>query len=195
MGFEGILPRMAAMNLKKARYLADHWVELLRPHCEQIEIAGSIRRGVAQVKDIEIVARPRVVVQQGFFGDREASNINTEIAAIAKREKAAFVKDGPRYKQIKLPQGINLDLFLVFKPATWGVIFTIRTGPASFSRAIVTPKFDPITGQQWQGHLPQGFRIRDGVLFDPDLQAIPTEDELDLFAAIGLSWIEPKDRH
>ena len=33
-------------------------VERLRPACTRIEIAGSVRRGYAEVKDIEIVAIP-----------------------------------------------------------------------------------------------------------------------------------------
>ena len=46
------------MELSKARDIADQVIERLRPHCERVQIAGSIRRGKERVKDIEIVASP-----------------------------------------------------------------------------------------------------------------------------------------
>src|SRR5688500_3094690 len=46
--------------LDRARAVAHHIVEILRPPCARIEIAGSIRRGASAVKDSEIVAVPRL---------------------------------------------------------------------------------------------------------------------------------------
>ena len=40
--------------------IAESLVEKLRPACERIEIAGSLRREKAMVGDIEIVAVPRL---------------------------------------------------------------------------------------------------------------------------------------
>lgn len=45
--------------LAQARAVADLLVSYLAPACERIEIAGSIRREVPEVKDIELVAIPR----------------------------------------------------------------------------------------------------------------------------------------
>jgi DNA polymerase/3'-5' exonuclease PolX len=42
-----------------AKRLADCLVKAIAPYCERIEIAGSVRRKKADVKDIEIVAIPR----------------------------------------------------------------------------------------------------------------------------------------
>ena len=47
------------MKLTEAKEIAEGLVEEMRPHCERVEVAGSIRRGKAQVKDLEIVAVPR----------------------------------------------------------------------------------------------------------------------------------------
>lgn len=47
------------MNLDYAKQIAEALIEELRPYCERISIAGSIRRGKQEVKDIEIVAVPK----------------------------------------------------------------------------------------------------------------------------------------
>jgi len=47
------------MNLTEAQRIAQIVKSELSPHCERIEIAGSIRRGKPEVKDIEIVAIPK----------------------------------------------------------------------------------------------------------------------------------------
>lgn len=47
----------------------------LQPHCERIEIAGSIRRNKPEVKDIEIVAIPKPY-EIGLFESGIASVVN-----------------------------------------------------------------------------------------------------------------------
>lgn len=51
------------VELAAARRMADRLLALLAPACERIAIAGSIRRGVPLVGDIEIVAMPRVTTE------------------------------------------------------------------------------------------------------------------------------------
>jgi len=58
------------MLLAEARKLAEQMVERLRPACDKIEIAGSVRRGKPEVKDIEIVCLPRDTGNDiGLFSD------------------------------------------------------------------------------------------------------------------------------
>ncbi len=47
------------MLYEQALEIAERTKALLAPHCERIEIAGSIRRKKPHVKDIEIVAIPK----------------------------------------------------------------------------------------------------------------------------------------
>lgn len=47
------------MKRKTALRAAQELLELLRPGVTRIEIAGSVRRGRATVKDLELVALPR----------------------------------------------------------------------------------------------------------------------------------------
>jgi DNA polymerase/3'-5' exonuclease PolX len=56
------------MNLHTAQPIADRVRDLLAPHCDRIEIAGSIRRQKADVGDIEIVAIPKTVTDGDLFG-------------------------------------------------------------------------------------------------------------------------------
>ena len=45
--------------LVKAKKWADRIVEILAPHCDRIEIAGSIRRQKPTIGDIEVVCIPK----------------------------------------------------------------------------------------------------------------------------------------
>lgn len=85
-----------------------------------------------------------------------------------------------------------MDIFSVIEPAQWGVIYTIRTGPAEFSRRLVTSTLHG-------GLLPPHLRVRDGALWHRgdalfDAMMIPTAEETDLFEAVGLTWIPPEAR-
>ena len=47
------------MDINIAKPLADLIVADLRPHCHRAEVAGSVRRMKANVKDIELVVQVR----------------------------------------------------------------------------------------------------------------------------------------
>lgn len=58
--------------LNSASKFAAELIKLFLPFCEQIEIAGSIRRKSTAVKDIELVIIPRDEVEfSGLFNDEE----------------------------------------------------------------------------------------------------------------------------
>ncbi len=172
------------MEFQLARELADQWVECLRPYCERVEIAGSVRRGKTEVHDIEIVAAPRFDEVKDWFGPRPVNRLlvalNTGILHGRK------VKGGEKYWQVAMREGINLDLFMVIPPAQWGIIFTLRTGPVDFSHWIVTHK-------QKGGAMPSYARCDGGQLWVGD-KAIPVLEEIDFLEFLGLGWIEPGER-
>lgn len=47
------------MKLERATIIADKVVTALRPLCERIEIAGSVRRARPEVNDVDLVLLPR----------------------------------------------------------------------------------------------------------------------------------------
>ena len=173
--------------LEKAQEIARRYLDLLAPVCERIEIAGSIRRKKPLVGDIEIVAIPRTVVSNDLFGNPGMSHSLLDDAVVELIPRGArLLKNGRRYKQIALPEGVNLDLFVVLPPAQWGVIFALRTGPGDFSRWIVTPR-------KRGGALPSNCRVKDGAVWCNG-EVFPTPEEKDFLQLLGLSGLAPENR-
>lgn len=170
------------MPLQQARNVAERIVERLKKHCTRIEIAGSVRRCKPEVGDIEIVAEP--------LPTYDLFNVATydphELDGVAWTDWGRLVKDGHKYKQIELLDGINLDLFIVTPPAQWGVIFTIRTGSAEFSHRLVTTR-------QHGGLMPSNYRIQDGAVWSNN-HIIETPEEADVFNLFGVEYIKPELR-
>jgi hypothetical protein len=111
------------MRYEQAKSIADGMVEKLSGYCDKIEIAGSVRRKKPEVHDIEIVAIPKIKITYDMFGGFIYSlAFPEEIFCDLK-----IIKNGPKYKQFTLPEGINLDLFLVYPPVCrkCGIIMNI----------------------------------------------------------------------
>ncbi len=87
-----------------------------------------------------------------------------------------------RYTQRRHPSGVLLDLFMA-TPENWGVIFAIRTGSSRFSHEVLA------RGWVRAGYHSQGGMLRRGE------RPIPVPEEQDLFALIGIPWVEPEERN
>lgn len=184
--------------LTEAQGAAERLVEALRPGCDRIEIAGSIRRGKPEVKDIEIVAIPHMEIEDS--GDLWGTPIENDwldklvylmrqtgdlrLRAVENHRKDGRIeishRDGAAYKALEY-EGIPVDLFIVRPPADWGVIFTIRTGPAEWSHRLVTDC------QKYLRRVEGGRLIAAG-------RHVPCPEEQDFFRAIGQRWVEPHER-
>jgi DNA polymerase/3'-5' exonuclease PolX len=183
---------------------AEGLAALLRPVCERVLIAGSIRREKPIVKDIEIV----VLLRQdgGLFC--ETPNIDMLESQLLSMVRGCILaydtevqRDGAKHKRFLVREAGNtvLDLFIVHDPRSWGNIATIRTGPSPFSMLLMTPRDqwlpDIVEGEtvHRQGCMPVGTRQKEGYLVRGET-VIPCPEEQDFFDALGLPWIEPKDR-
>lgn len=161
-------------KLSRALEIATRVVNELRPFCERIEIAGSIRRGKPEVKDIEIVAIPKPY-EVGLFEDGIASIVN-------QWQRIKGVMDGKtKYTQRLLPEGIKLDLFFAV-PQNWGLILAIRTGSAEFSHKVLA-----------NGWAKKGYKSVDGMLTQGD-RIFDVREEADLFTRIGIEFVDPSKR-
>lgn len=167
-----------------AKRIADEVVELLRPHCDRIEIAGSIRREQDVVGDIEICCIPKPY-ETGLFTSGLASVVNEW-----EKVKGELEYGKCKYTQRILPASIigvegkvvALDLFIA-EHDNFGNIFLIRTGDWEFSK-----KFMGVV-------LPQrGYKQEGGFLKHKD-KIIPCPEEKDLFLRMGIKFIEPKNRN
>jgi DNA polymerase/3'-5' exonuclease PolX len=193
------------MNLDQALQLAIELRLSLEPGCQRIEIAGSVRRGKPEVKDIEIVAIPIIEVREARnlfneeVGEHRVNLLEVALADLVDGPvwglDPKLRRNGDRYKRLwNMPEAIAVDLFIT-TPAGWGGAMAIRTGPADFSQGLVTLA------------LRQRKHVADGYLVHGHMKAeagcpkrsscpliIPTLTEEAFFQALGLPWCEPKDR-
>jgi DNA polymerase/3'-5' exonuclease PolX len=182
------------MRIQEARGAAERLVEAMRPFCERIEIAGSIRRGRMEVKDVEIVCVPtwEEVPGDDLFGTPR--QVNQLFGWAQKTNLARWIKpgvgeiidwqpkeDGKYWRGLAYePDGLKVDIFLA-KPDNFGAIYLIRTGHATFSEAVVT-------------HAKRiGKRCVEGY-FTIDGEPVPTPEETDVFQLLNLPWVEPYAR-
>lgn len=177
------------MLYDKALSVAQHIRESLLPGCEQLVIAGSLRRQKPDVKDIELVAELK---PGGLFGDIPDTGALEAAIASAMRDGVIawdleLRRNGDKYKRFIVPQhGICVDFF-VADHDNFGNILAIRTGNSEFSRLLVTK-------QSQGGLMPDDMRQGDGFLF-LDGKRLSCSTEEDFFAAIRVPMIEPQDRN
>lgn len=177
------------LSLNKARELAMVLVADLAPHCERVEVAGSIRRGKPWVNDIEIVAIPKTVAVAGtmdLFGNEEQAGGQERDPAFveaAKRYIHTHVKGQlatGRYVQFLTRTGVKVDLFMATRD-NWGYILTIRTGSAEYSKGLA---------HRW---VKMGYEGKDGMLTRFG-KPVPLNEERDLFTILQLPWVPPTER-
>ena len=176
------------MDINVIKPFADNVLEDLRPHCIRAEIAGSIRRGKANVKDVEIVA---------IISDWESAFRSLE-------RWGYFIKPGvpdivqwapkvnAKYLRMMLNNGIKLDLFLT-APENWGGLFMMRTGSG------VGPEGNPFDGfvpgifSRWK-KVSGGGKMTGGYPTLPDGRKIIVREESDYFRLCGIQWVKPENR-
>ena len=163
------------MELNQAYQIALSVMDQLRPYCDRIEIAGSIRRKKPFVKDIEIVAIPKPY-STGLLTDGIA--LVVEKWQIVKGDMQKHCK----YTQRILPEGIKLDLFFA-DIDNWGYIFAIRTGSADYSHKVLAT-----------GWVKAGYKGKDGYLTNAG-HIVPVREEEDLFKRIGIEYVPPEKRN
>ena len=193
------------MRFFEALTVAQRLLELLQPACGRIAIAGSLRREKPQVRDIELVAVARWADRPvGLLDDvTESVDALEELVAamlwdgtLTARKVENHRADGSVDLQTKLGpafkalvfDGIPVDLFVVRPPATWGVIFALRTGPGDWNTQLVMAC--KAIGRRVEGGQVVAWHGASG-----SWRAVPTPEERDFFEALGQPWVEPRERH
>ncbi len=184
-----------AIPLAEAVAIAEELLEMLEPVTTRREVVGSVRRGKPMVRDIEILAEPALTpVARNLFGEVIAWRDELDCWCREQLDAGVFGyrldregrhANGERYKRLTYA-GVALDLFICRPPASWGVLEAIRTGPAEFSRRLVTQR-------GFGGLLPFGFRVADGAVYRNE-ERVDVPDERALFVLLGLRWVEPAER-
>lgn len=129
------------LPLSHAQKLANRLVQLLEPHCERIQIAGSIRREKNEVGDIEIVCQPKKMAADIFeFSHKPILEFWAELSRFT-RLMGKPDGTGRQYKY-SIPTGwskpdfIQLDLFIP-QPDDYFRQLAIRTGRANYSASVI----------------------------------------------------------
>ena len=168
------------ITLSVAEERAQSIVEWLKPACQRVEIAGSIRRRKPMVGDIEIVCIPRQ--SKNILGE---PILDFEAVVYRMNAGAELLAGGNKYRKYNV-NGVQLDLFIT-TPAQWGVIFMIRTGSAEFSHKMVTQR-------NKGGYCPSHLNVKDGRVWSCGRTALDTPEEIDVFKQFRVDWVEPRNR-
>jgi len=166
-----------SLSLSQADKLAAKIVAELKPFCERIEIAGSIRRRRPLVNDVDIVVLP----------------LAGQVNALRERvlRKTDPISDGKEIILTCLANGVQLDLWIAQRPykdlltqtpTNFGVLFLTRTG--SKEHNIFLCQRAESLGRRLNPHY--------GVYEHRRLLASETEEEI--FAALKLEFVPPERR-
>ncbi len=167
-------------------------VELLKPFCDRIAIAGSIRRGKEQVGDIEILFSPKKGVHRvDLLTVAESPQTDAIICAmladriLAKRpNKLGNFTWGPKNMlAIDTLSGIPVDLFSA-ELRCWWVALVIRTGGKETNLELTTTALK----QQTRLHAYGGIeRLETGEMIYP-------QSEEEVFRLCGVTYRPPEER-
>jgi len=182
---------------KKKRYpreaaiaVARELVGQLAPVTERLVVAGSLRRGKAEVGDVEILFIPRREERQvDLFNVGPIDLAEEKIAMVlrygdlAKRRTArGSVTWGERNKlAVHCASGIPVDLFAATE-ANWWNYLVCRTGPAELNRRICSAAI--ARGWKWNPY-GSGFTRPDGS------SEVAMTSEQEVFEFVGLEYKPP----
>lgn len=174
--------------------------KVLAPFCNRIEIAGSLRRKLAYVGDIEILYIPKLALApQGFFeailnGESpETKNmadyailqlVSTGILAKRKNVNGSEIWGESNKLAVHVASGIPVDLFATTLER-WAVSLVIRTGgkQTNIDLAMAAKR--------------QGLKLHpygDGYTNRRTGEHIRCRSETDVFSAVGLRCVPPSQR-
>lgn len=183
----------------EAEAVARELVQALEPSCEQIVIAGSIRRRKELVGDIELVYIPKFKAdfdRTHLFHVPIKRNLADEAikdlfcrCTIEKRlnVRGSFTWGENNKLAVHNPTGISVDFFATRANAWWNYL-VCRTGGAVSNTRIATEAQQ--SGWKWQPTR-EGFERASG----PDQgRVVPMHSEREVFEFVKLPYLEPEER-
>lgn len=188
------------MLLKNAQRIAEEFCRRIAPYCDRVQIAGSVRRESAQVKDVEIVCIPatRLMRPAGSMFEEDGQPLYPFLDQAVKESGSCLAKDeamprwGERYRRLiythpawQTDNRIVIDLFLTI-PGSWGLILALRTGPADFSKLLVTQRSKA-------GLLPDDCQVSGGYVYRGN-SPVPLTEEEQFFKLLGCPCWEARRR-
>lgn len=179
------------MKLAQAQNYAAKIVEWLTPHCERIEIAGSIRRGLDWCNDVDVVCIPKVSQCRDMFGTvtDEHNLLWVFLSAHVTAGKAKWQTGGSvpgKFAILQLPK-CQLDVYFA-APENFASRFLCRTGSKEHNIWLAQRCLDQ--GKEWKPY--------EGIFY-PGHPApgklIQFQSETEIYASVDLKFIEPVNRN
>lgn len=179
------------MELGRAQCVAAAFCDAFKAGVEKLAIAGSVRRQVAEVGNIEVVAVPKfkAISRPGTLFPTTvnlAHQLTESLCDAPRSEFSRGPKCGAKWRQLIYTRGedqIKIDLFLV-DACGWGPQLAIRTGPADFSRLLVSRA------------MREGFQMTGGRIIETTSgETVPLEIEAEFFQFLGLPHWQPRERN
>ncbi|HEV8142914.1 MAG TPA: DNA polymerase/3'-5' exonuclease PolX [Methylomirabilota bacterium] len=160
----------ARTPLHVARVIAAQLGEILRAHggVDQLEVAGSVRRGRETVKDIDVLVTSREPA-------RVMRTFTTLPAAVE------VLGHGPTRATIRHQAGLHVDLRVV-EPEAFGAALQYFTGSKEHNVRVR------------EIAVRQGLRLSEYGVFDEHGTRVAGATEEDVYAAVGLPWLPPELR-
>lgn len=157
------------MELEKAKAIATEVIARLSPHCQRIEVAGSVRRRKAVVNDIDLVVIP---------SDRWKLDM-------ALMRMGNYTMAGSKIARLDMVDMDSTSLDIYFAtPETWATLLLIRTGSKENNIRLATLAKK------------RGWRLAasgDG-LFNERGERIAGDSEESIYEALGLAYQPPEER-
>jgi DNA polymerase/3'-5' exonuclease PolX len=178
------------------------FVDAIEDCTERLIVAGSLRRRLAMIGDIEIVAVPKIErLTDGLFADHhvDADRLDDRMAMLLENGEVSKRLDrngsprwGPTLKYLTF-QALRVDLFSpTIEQFGWHLV--LRTGPAAFSRQLVVER-GRRTKDGRPGLLPPHIKPVDGWLTRGIARLrIETPEERDIFELFNIPYLEPQER-
>jgi DNA polymerase/3'-5' exonuclease PolX len=183
------------MKLDVAQRIGADLVEKLSKFCQtgKCIVVGSTRRLVSDPGDLELLCIPNLSIGRPaleFGKPGYASYFDAALASLITGNYLTPTNRGTICRKFFINSNhAKLQIWVVHDPTVWGVCSTVYTGPAEFSKWVVTQR-------QFGGALPDGHRITDGwKLFDSYSNHLPMLAEGEFFEFLSLGWVDPENRH
>jgi DNA polymerase/3'-5' exonuclease PolX len=193
------------MTYEKARKLAIEAGERLKPYCEIIKIAGSVRRRKYDIKDIELICIPHkaVLTSSDLFGQSTTQTIISDgyITEVKRLGSILNGQFGGRYMRVKF-RDTFIDIFTPQAYDFWRQ-YVIRTGSAAYIHSYIASAW---LKKGWCGtdeglrrisdcrsELVAGGKRKWYVEKEGELPPV-WESEADFYKWLGVDLIDPRQR-
>ncbi len=157
------------MQLENAKQIGEEVLEKLKPHIYRGDLAGSIRRKKQEVKDIDIVIKPK----PHFMA-------MTDIKKVLK-SYGRFVLDGEKLIRVVTEDNVQIDVYIASN--NYDPLLLIRTGSAEHNKKLCVKANSLNLSLTAKG------------LIDKHKEIIIATEEKDIFKELGLKYREPEERN